>query len=279
MLLEELLKPIIAEKKQLGIPKAVILNYLKEYIQYLVLNLIYNHPKFKRLVFKGGSCLRICYRLPRLSEDLDFDYGKKQFPGRLLPDLEKYLCDEIRSKYFSPLETKIQAAIRLYLKFPLLHKLGLAEKSESDKLYVKIETENTILPQAGFELTPVSQFGFNFMAFHYDLATLMTGKIHALLNRLWFKGKNQEIDIKGRDFYDLYWFWQNNVKPNWRCLRKISPIRNETELKNILMKRISKAVTPRKLNYDLKNFLPDPSFVSDFSHNYLELIKKFTPQT
>jgi hypothetical protein len=151
--------------------------------------------------------------------------------------------------------------------------LGLAEESESNKLYVKIETENTILPEAEFDLTPISQFGFNFMAYHYDLPTLMTGKIHALLNRLWFKGKNQEIDIKGRDFYDLYWFLQNNIKPNWQCLRKISPIKNETELKNILMKRISKAVTPRKLNYDLKNFLPDPVFVSDFSQNYLKLIR------
>jgi len=37
MLLEELLNPIVAEKKQLGVSKAVILNYLKEYIQYLVL--------------------------------------------------------------------------------------------------------------------------------------------------------------------------------------------------------------------------------------------------
>ncbi len=278
MLLEELLKPVIAEKKQLGIPRAVILNYVKEYIQYLVLNLIYNHPKFKRLVFKGGSCLRICYQLPRLSEDLNFDWEKKQFSGRLGPDLEKYLSGEIGSKYFSPLETKIQSAVRLYLKFPLLHKLGLAQGSESDKLYVKIETENTILPQAGFELTPVSRFGFNFMAYHYDLPTLMAGKIHAILNRLWFKGKNREIDIKGRDFYDLYWFWQNNVKPNWRCLRKISPVKNETELKNILTERINKAVTPRKLNYDLKNFLPDPTFVSDFSKNYLRLVKKLSQQ-
>lgn len=274
MLLEELLKPVIAEKKRLGIPRAVILNYLKEYIQYLVLNLIYNHPKFRRLVFKGGSCLRVCYHLPRLSEDLDFDYGKKQFSGGLLPNLEKYLSDEIKSKYFPPLETKIQSTIRLYLKFPLLHKLGLAQKSDSDKLYVKIETENTLLPEAEFELTPVSQLGFNFMAYHYNLSTLMTGKIHALLNRLWFKGKKQEIDIKGRDFYDLYWFWQNNIKPNWRCLKKITAVKNETELKNILMQRINKTVTPQKLNYDLRNFLPDPVFVSDFSQNYLKLIKR-----
>lgn len=273
MLLEELLKPIIAEKQRLGIPKMVILNYLKEYIQYLVLNLIYNHPKFKRLVFKGGSCLRVCYHLPRLSEDLDFDYDKKQFSNRLLHDLEKYLADEITSKYFSPLETKIQSTIRLYLKFPLLHKLGLAETSDSDKLYVKIEAEDAVLSEALFELTPISQFGFNFLAYHYDLSTLMAGKIHALLHRLWFKGKEQEIDIKGRDFYDLYWFLQNKIKPNWRCLKKITAVKNETELKNTLMERISKTITPKKLSYDLKNFLPDPTFVSDFSKNYLELIR------
>ena len=77
MLLEELLKPIVEEKKHLGVPNMVILNYLKEYIQYLVLYLIYNHSKFKKLVFKGGSCLSICYNLPRLSEDLDFDYAIK----------------------------------------------------------------------------------------------------------------------------------------------------------------------------------------------------------
>src|SRR3990167_5299574 len=132
MLLEELLKPIIAEKKQLGIPKTVVLNYLKEYVQYLVLNLIYNNSKFKRLIFKGGSCLRVCYQLPRLSEGLDFDYRQRQFSTRLLPNLEKYLSEEIRSKYFSSLETKIQSTLRLYLKFPLLRKLGLAEGSESD---------------------------------------------------------------------------------------------------------------------------------------------------
>lgn len=274
MFLEELLKPIIAEKKQLGISKAVIINYLKEYIQYLVLNLIYNHSEYKKLVFKGGSCLRICHGLPRLSEDLDFDCPKLMVSGKLLSSLEKYLSFEIKSKYFPPLETKIQSIIRLYLKFPILHNLGLSEKSESDKLYVKIEIENMVLPWAGFTITPVSLFGYNFIVYHYDLPTMMTGKIHAILNRLWFKGKKQEIDIKGRDFYDLYWFLQNKINPNWRSLKKITTIKNEKELKNMLIERIKKTVTPQKLNYDLKNFLPDQNFVSDFSENYLGLVKK-----
>lgn len=274
MLLEELLKPIIAEKKQLGVPKTVILNYLKEYIQYLVLRLIYNHSEFKKLVFKGGSCLRICYTLPRLSEDLDFDYEEKQFSDGFLFDLEKYLSYEIRSKYFPSLETKIQSTVRLYLKFPFLYTLGLAEKSESDKLYVKIEAEHTVLPEASFALTPISKLGFNFMAYHYDLPTLMTGKINALLHRLWFKGKTQEVDVKGRDFYDLYWYLQHNIKPNWLALRKIIPLKNEKELKSILIERITKTVTPQKLTYDLQNFLPDPVFVTDFSKNYFEVMKK-----
>lgn len=274
MLLEELLKPIITEKKQLGVPKTVILNYLKEYIQYLVLRFIYNHSEFKKLVFKGGSCLRICYGLPRLSEDLDFDYVEKQFSDGLLFVLEKYLSDEIRSKYFPSLETKIQSTVRLYLKFPFLSKLGLAEKSESDKLYVKIEAENSVLPEASFALTPISKLGFNFMVYHYDLPTLMTGKIHALLYRLWFKGETQEVDVKGRDFYDLYWYLQNHIKPNWLALQKIIPLKNEKELKSILIERITKTVTPQKLTYDLQNFLPDPVFVTEFSKNYLEVIKK-----
>ncbi len=278
MLLEELLKPIIEEKRQLGVPKAVTVNYLKEYIQYLVLHQIYNHAEFRRLVFKGGSCLRVCFGLPRLSEDLDFDYEKTRFSGGFLTDLENYLSLEIRSKYFPLLETKIQSTGRLYLKFPLLYKLGLADTSESDKLYVKIETEAALLPKAGFALMPVSKFGFNFMAYHYDLPTLMTGKIHALLHRLWFRGTSQEIDIKGRDFYDLYWFLQNNCKPNWPSLKKITRIQSEKELFTVLMERIRTTVTPQKLSYDLKNFLPDPVFVSDFSRNYPALMKKITEQ-
>lgn len=272
-MLEKVLEQIIAEKKQQGVSQPVILNSLKEYLQYLILNLLYNHPAYKKLIFKGGSCLRICYQLPRLSEDLDFDYNPEIFKS-LLPELSVFLTKEIKSKWFSGLETKVQSAKRLYLKFPFLYDLKIAQKPESDKLYVKIETENKILPYPEFELTPVSQFGFNFLAYNYDLPTLMAGKINAFLYRLWFKGKKQEIDIKGRDFYDLYWFLENKITPNWKTLRKTTGITNEKELKRALLERIKKSVSPQKLEYDLKNFLPEPNFVADFSKNYPEIIKK-----
>src|SRR3989344_8779077 len=42
----------------------------KEYLQYIFLKAISNYPK--NFVFRGGTCLRICYGLERASEDLDF---------------------------------------------------------------------------------------------------------------------------------------------------------------------------------------------------------------
>ena len=274
-MIKQILKTIIQEKKAQGLSESLIRNYLKEYIQYLILNLIYNQRKFKRLVFKGGSCLRICFDLPRLSEDIDFDYTEKKLGKDLLNKLNNYLKKEITKKYDLPLETKIQSTIRLYLKFPILRNLGLASQSESDKLYVKVETSNRLNPFAGYSLTPISKFGFNFITYHYDLSSLMTGKINALLYRVWFKGEQSQIDIKGRDFYDLFWFLQKNIEPNWQMLKKMTGIKDKKELKKILQERIKKAITPQKLSYDLRNFIPDSQFVSDFSKNYLRILEKY----
>lgn len=274
-MIEQILKTIVQEKKLQGNNRSLIKNYLKEYIQYLVLSLLYNHKKMKNLVFKGGSCLRICDDLPRLSEDLDFDYDKNIIDVDILGELDEYLKKEIKNKYYPELETKIQSTIRLYLKFPFLKDLGLADPSESNKLYVKIETSDELSPCAGYTLTPISRYGFNFIAYHYDMPSLMSGKINALLYRVWYKGDKNQIDIKGRDFYDLFWFLQKGIEPNFKMLNNTAGIKDKKELKKILMQRIKKVITPQKLSYDLNNFISDHQFVEDFSKNYLTIINKY----
>lgn len=264
-MLEEILKTIVGEKKKEGMRRPLILNSLREYLQYLVLSFLYNSPDFKKLVFKGGSCLRICFDLPRLSEDLDFD-GKVD-----LLKLESFLKEKIKKAGFNNLETKIQGKGRLYLKFPILKRLELVQKGESDKLYVKIEIGKDKLANGQFSLTPISQKGFNFLLYHYDLPSLFSGKINAILERLWFKGKKNEVDIKGRDFYDLWWFLQKEIMPNFSSLALSAGIKNEKELKKALLERF-KMVTPYKLAFDLQNFLSDTEFVNDFAKNYNEII-------
>jgi len=47
-------------------------NVVREYCQHLFLSFLYQRPGSERLLFKGGTALRIVLHSPRFSEDLDF---------------------------------------------------------------------------------------------------------------------------------------------------------------------------------------------------------------
>lgn len=47
-------------------------NVIREYFQHVFLSELYKLPNAKKLLFKGGTALRIIYNSPRFSEDLDF---------------------------------------------------------------------------------------------------------------------------------------------------------------------------------------------------------------
>jgi len=48
-------------------------NLLREYLQYVILDIIYSSEYGSRLVFMGGTALHIIHGNRRFSEDLDFD--------------------------------------------------------------------------------------------------------------------------------------------------------------------------------------------------------------
>jgi len=273
--MKEILKNIVLEKKKEGIPDFVIRNYLKEYLQYPVLEFIYTNRKYKQFVFIGGSCLRICFNAPRLSEDLDFDLDKKTWERLDISKIAKEIEEYFKKEYLLDVKTKCQGKSRIYLKFSVLRDLGLANKSESDWLYVKIEPSQTYFKEPKIELSPISQYGFNFIIRNYSLEFLMTGKLCAIFSREWFKGDEQEINIKGRDFYDLFWYLQKGISPDFSNLKKIIGIGDWEKLKEELKKRIGDNVTSQKLSYDLKNFFPDQKFVSDFCKNYKKIIFQY----
>lgn len=47
-------------------------NIAREYAQNMFLSHLYNKNKSEKLIFKGGTALRIIFKSPRFSEDLDF---------------------------------------------------------------------------------------------------------------------------------------------------------------------------------------------------------------
>jgi predicted nucleotidyltransferase component of viral defense system len=47
-------------------------NVVREYCQHLFLSYLYKQPESERILFKGGTAMRIVFHSPRYSEDLDF---------------------------------------------------------------------------------------------------------------------------------------------------------------------------------------------------------------
>src|SRR3989338_11353036 len=47
-------------------------NVVREYFQHLFLSYLYRQKEADHFLFKGGTALRLIWRSPRFSEDLDF---------------------------------------------------------------------------------------------------------------------------------------------------------------------------------------------------------------
>ncbi|MFH2102637.1 MAG: nucleotidyl transferase AbiEii/AbiGii toxin family protein [Chloroflexota bacterium] len=184
---------------------------LKEALQAIVLDYLYNHPHYRLLNFYGGTCLHVVYGLNRLSEDLDLDNGRGLDLSRLGNDLGALFQG---AWGYDALTTASQHGesriLRILLKFPLLNRLGLSPHPE-EALHLKLEISQH-RQVAVIQNTPVFYYGHSFVPAHFSLETMMAGKILACLERSFQRGK-AEVWVKGRDFYDLLWFMQQGVRP------------------------------------------------------------------
>ncbi len=246
-------------------------NLVKEYLQILALSFIFSKEKYQNLVFYGGSCLRHCFGLQRLSEDLDFVDLKKEIDFESLKiDLKNFFEKELNLK----IKAKIQK-FRVLLKFPILKNLELVEKGESDLLFLKVEVFKNFdfCKNYKTEIIPLFKFNKSILIRTFDLPTLMATKLGAILYRKWEKtDKSGKILIKakGRDYYDLMWYLQKEIKPNLKCVKGI---KTETELKTKLLKIITK-LDGKSVKLDLESLIQDKEFVKNLSKNLKEILIK-----
>src|SRR3989344_4400771 len=239
-------------------------------MQIVVLDYIYSHRVYGKLVFYGGSCLAQCHGLPRLSEDLDFvDLTGSIDTNALANDLLRYFKDMTDVTV-----TSILQKFRITLKFPILHELGLAIASESDLLILKLEIfkDDGLLREGPIEKLPVFKMNRSLIINTFDLPTLMSTKVRAVLHRKWEKkdkeGKVLAV-VKGRDYFDLMWYLRKGVRPNLACLKEVKDM---SELKQLLLVSLNK-VDLMSIKYDLEAFIADDRYVTDVSTNLVNILR------
>lgn len=201
-------------------------NALKEIIQEISLLGLWRAKFFQHAAFYGGTALRILYGLDRFSEDIDFSLLAPTPDFELRPYLDAIGIEltgmdfdvEITEKTKS-IDTPIESAfIKAGTKKHLLQIEVPEEISQriarNDVLKIKIEVDTD--PPGGFEteaktlLQPIP-FAVN----TFKQPDLFAGKIHAVLQRGWQKGR-----IKGRDYYDFVWYVGRNTSVRLRHLEQ-----------------------------------------------------------
>jgi len=174
------------------------LHAAREYLQALILEALQRSGAMLTLAFHGGTALRFLYSSRRFSEDLDFALERPgpeyDFRGHLLA-----IQSRLRSVGFAP-ELKVsdrKVVHSAFVRLPgLSFEAGLSPH-RSQVLSVKIAVDTRPPAGAGLETTVVRRAGVTLQLLHHDRASLLAGKLHAILAR---------PCPKGRDFYDLLWY-------------------------------------------------------------------------
>lgn len=221
-------------------------NILREYLQYKILEIIFNSKYAQDLIFLGGTALRIIYNNGRFSEDLDFDNFKlteEQFAD-LANEIKKGL--ELQG-YEVEIKNVFKGAYRSYIRMPKVLFDNEISDLQEEKIMIQIDT----VPHA-FDYQKDSKILNKFDVFTQIFTTpidiLLSQKIFAALNR---------SRAKGRDFFDIV-FLMPKTKPNYQYLEEKLGIMNGKELKESLLEKttdlnfedLAKDIEPFLINSD-----------------------------
>lgn len=259
------LQKLVKECQTRGLDEKYVRLLVKEKLQTNILNIIYNNSKYLSLIFIGGSSLRFCYDLPRLSEDLDFDTFQKINKKELAQEIVLYFKQKF---LYESLDFLISGQFeRITFKFPLVSEIGIT-KQEGEKLFIKLEiSEKENLKKYKSVTKPLFKNNFSFTARTFPLSILMAGKISAVLTRIYRKGKKNEINIKGRDYYDLWWYLTKKIVPDWNFINDEIGLQDSKEI----MRRLDEKVKNANVDFirrDLSPLFQNAQFVKDFAKNF-----------
>ncbi len=218
---------------------------LREYLQYKILDIIFNSKFSNRIVFMGGTAIRVIHNSQRFSEDIDFDSRDISFNE--FEQLTEIIRDELELEGFV-IEIKVVSknAFRCYIRFPkLLFDYNLSGY-DKEKILIQLDAERQ----------PYTYIATDYLLNRFSILTriyvvpqniLLSQKISAFLNRK---------RTKARDIYDIIYMF-SFTQPEYGYLKLTNGIENNNALKSILLEKC-KSIDLKKLQKEIEIFLIKP---------------------
>lgn len=197
---------------------------------------------------------RFLYTIPRFSEDLEFALERPQSSYDFRAYLRAIQAEFEKEGYHVGIKLNDRKMVNsAFVRFSnLLYEFGLSVQ-RNEMLAVKIEVDTHPPAGAGLETTLIRRH-VTLRLQHHDCASLLAGKLHALFQRRY---------VKGRDLYDLLWYLSD---PDWpapnltlqqNALRQTGwngPVPDEQNWRDILCQRL-RNIDWKKSVADVKPFL------------------------
>jgi predicted nucleotidyltransferase component of viral defense system len=203
-------------------------NVVREYFQQLFLSRLYEEKGSDGLLFKGGTALRIIWRSPRFSEDLDFTGV-----NIAIRNIEALMEGALTKIEMEGIQTEIIESKSTSGGYLAIFRLQTSEYKSQIQVEVSLRGGRKGLGAAALVQ---SDLVMPYTLLHLKEGFLVAEKIRACLTR-----------GKARDFYDLYFILRS------RMAFKEAFIQDKQ-----LKAKILKVVTSGKLDFrrELKAFLP-----------------------
>lgn len=244
-------------------------NATREIMQKCILCALSKTDFFSNAAFYGGTCLRIFHQLDRFSEDLDFVAMNDSFINMTLDSYIRSMESYLKSSGFSPnivqkqksVETSVYSIFVSITINDFKKSVGIfnfPDFTEGQKLSIKLDIETKPLPGAKYESKMLLLPYFSLINC-LDYSSLFSSKIFALTNRKWSKR------VKGRDYYDFYYYVANHATPNYDILKAVIDKNiDKTLIINMLKERFVD-IDFALVKKDVRPFLKDDSDLSFLS--------------
>jgi len=231
---------------------------VREYLQARFLQTLQDHYAFGTWAFVGGTALRFLFGMPRFSEDLDFSLIEVGADDRFRALLMAAKNTFVKEGYQVTVKLKDEKTVKsAFLRFSgLLYELGLSPLA-AESLAIKVEMDTN--PPAGAQAATTTVRRHVIVNLqHYDRASLLAGKLHAVLTRKY---------TKGRDLYDLLWYFSDRTwpAPNLDLLNNalqqtgwVGPTLNESNWRPVLRQRLE-TLDWKAVADDVRPFLERPT--------------------
>ncbi len=200
---------------------------LREYLQYKILQGLFESKFASRISFLGGTALRIIYSNNRFSEDIDLDHF-----GLRWEEFEDLVGDAVRLLELEGFNVDVnrveKAAFHCTIKFPdILYEHGISPLQE-EKIRIQIDTvaqEYDYQP----DVKILNKFDVFTQVRVTPLSLLLSQKIYAAVNRK---------RPKGRDFYDITFLF-GLTKPDFSFIHQKLGVSAPGELREMVLTKVA----------------------------------------